>query len=154
MNNNVEHEKYMNLALEEAQKAYDQNEVPVGCIIVDENKKIIAKGYNKVESNKNPLYHAEIIAINKAVEKKGDWRLNNCSIYITSEPCTMCTGAIIQSRIKNVIYSSKNPKFGNIESLSDINKVKFNHKINIVSGVLEEQSKKMLIDFFENLRKK
>ncbi len=144
----------MKIALEEAKKAYDQNEVPVGCIIVDENKEIIARGHNKVESNKNPLYHAEMIAINKAVKKKQDWRLIDCSLYTTSEPCTMCTGAIIQSRIKNIIYASKNPKFGNIESLNDINKVKLNHKINVVSGVLEEQSKKMLIDFFENLRKR
>jgi len=147
------HEENMKKALLEAKKAYDLKEVPIGCVIVDKNNKVIGKGHNTKETMANPLLHAEIIAIEQAVKVIKDWRLNDCSIYITGEPCMMCTGAIIQARIPNLIYGAKMEKFGNIESLIDINNVKLNHRLNITSGVLKEESQELLVKFFKSLRK-
>ena len=143
----------MTEALKEAKKAYTIKEIPVGCVIVDENNNIIGKGFNMKETNKNPLDHAELIAIEEAVKFKKDWRLTGCSIYITAEPCMMCSGAIFHSRISNLIYGTKMEKFGNIESLIDINNVKLNHKINITSRILEDECKTILKEFFKKIRR-
>ena len=144
-NSNVSRETldnyFMNLAFKEAKKAFKKNEIPVGCIIV-KNNKIISKAYNKKEKNNKTVDHAEIIAITKANKKIKNWRLDNCIIYVTMEPCMMCCGAIEQSRIKKVIYGCKNDKYG---YLSKYKKIK--------SELLYEEKYKLLIqNFFKNKR--
>lgn len=146
-------EKYMNLALIEAQKAYDLGEVPVGAVIVYKDI-IVGTGFNKREITNNALAHAEIIAINKACENLNSWRLNDCEIYITLEPCPMCSGAIINSRIKKIIYAASDFKSGSLGSVFNILNFKFNHRPEIISGVLEEKSSGLLKKFFEELRSK
>lgn len=145
-------EKYMKEAIKEAKKSLLTDDVPIGAIIV-ENDKIIARGHNQKEKSKLSTMHAEIIAINKACKKKKDWRLDNCTLYVTNEPCLMCCGAIIQSRIKKVVYGCKNPKFGYVESIETIltNK-KNNHIVEIKQGILEEECTKMLQTFFKKKR--
>ena len=117
-----EHIKYMKIALKEAQIAYLEDEVPVGCVIVKDDK-IIARGHNKKEKNNNAILHAEIVALNKAQKKLNDWHLNDCTMYVTLEPCLMCTGAIIQTRIKKVVYGCLDPKGGAIESVMKIDEI-------------------------------
>jgi len=136
-------EKYMIKAIELAKKAYDLDEIPVGAVIVKDNK-IIGTGYNKKEKEKNPLKHAELIAIEKACKKINDWRLNDCEIYITLEPCQMCLGAIIESRIKKIVYGVSKSKqvFNNLND------------IEIVGGILENESLEILQKFFKNKRNK
>lgn len=136
------YEKYMKIALKQAEKALKYNEVPVGCIIV-KNNKIIAKAYNKKEKTKNVIKHAEIIAISKACEKIKNWRLDNCEIYITMEPCMMCSGAIEQARIKKIIYGVKNENYGFTENLKNIE---------IISQVCESECKKIVQMFFKKRR--
>jgi len=144
-------EYFMKEAIKEAKKALLIDEVPIGCVIVKDNK-IISRGYNKRESKQNSLAHAEVIAINKACKKLGTWRLEDCTMYITLEPCIMCGGAIIQSRIPNVIYSAYDYRFGVNKSLINIFELKFNHTVNIKGGLLEEETSKMISDFFKKLR--
>jgi len=144
-------EYFMKEAIKEAKKALLIDEVPIGCVIVKDNK-IISRGYNKRESKQNSLAHAEVIAINKACKKLGTWRLEDCTMYITLEPCIMCGGAIIQSRIPNVIYSAYDYRFGVNKSLINIFEHKFNHTVNIKGGLLEEETSKMISDFFKKLR--
>lgn len=145
---------YMNLALAEARKAYKKKEVPVGCVIVY-NDKVIAKSHNTRQSTKRATNHAEMIAINKACKKLKAWMLDDTSIYVTLEPCLMCTGAIMQSRIKNVIYAASEPKSGALGSVVDISKVTgFNHTINVKKGVLEEEARTLIQSFFKELRSK
>lgn len=145
--------KYMREALKEAKKALAIDEVPVGCVIVY-NDKIIARGYNKRESSNLSTAHAEIITINKACKKLNSWRLENCTMYVTLEPCLMCSGAIIQSRIPRVVYGAYDYRFGAHKSLINLFDIKTNHTVSIVPGVLEEECSKIISDFFSDLRVK
>ncbi|MGN0308270.1 MAG: tRNA adenosine(34) deaminase TadA [Lachnospiraceae bacterium] len=145
-------EKYMKEALKQAKKAYALGEVPIGCVIVYKDK-IIGRGYNRRNTDKNTLAHAEITAINKASKKMGDWRLEDCTLYVTLEPCQMCAGAIIQSRISKVVMGAMNPKAGCGGSILNILEMpEFNHQAEVVRGVLEEECSRILQDFFKALR--
>lgn len=146
------HEKYMKEALKQAKKAYLLGEVPIGCVIVY-NGKIIGRGYNRRNTDKNTLSHAEITAIRKASKKMGDWRLEGCTLYVTLEPCQMCSGAIVQARITEVVMGSMNPKAGCGGSILNILEMpQFNHQVKVTRGVLEEQCSQMLTTFFKELR--
>lgn len=147
-----QHIKYMKEALRQAKKAYALGEVPIGCVIVNEDK-IIARGYNRRNTDKNTLAHAEITAINRASKKIGDWRLEDCTLYVTLEPCQMCAGAIVQSRITNVVMGCMNPKAGCGGSVLNILEMpEFNHQVNVIRGVMEEECSQILQDFFKELR--
>ncbi|MGM9971954.1 MAG: nucleoside deaminase [Anaeroplasmataceae bacterium] len=145
--------KYMKLAIEEAKKAYKHNEVPVGCVIVCDNK-VIAKAYNKREGSQNSLYHAEILCINKACKKLKSWRLDECDIYVTLEPCPMCSGAIIQSKIKNIYYGAKDYKTGFAGGKFNVFDIKFNYSPNVIGGIMEDECQILIKDFFKMLREK
>ena len=143
----------MKEALKQARKAYDLKEVPIGCVIVYENK-IIARAYNKRNSKKNALAHAEILAIHKANKVLGDWRLEGCTMYVTVEPCQMCAGAIVQARMDQVVIGTMNQKAGCCGSILNLlQHDKFNHRVEIVNGVLEEECSQLMTDFFTSLRK-
>lgn len=142
-------EKYMVIALNQAQKAFKKGEVPVGAVIV-KNDKIISKAYNKREKTKNILNHAEIIAIRKACKRLKSWRLNECEIYVTLEPCLMCSGAIKQARMKRIIYATDSPKYGEIENN---NKVFENSDVLITREICKKDSQKLLKNFFKLRRK-
>jgi len=144
-------EYFMHQALLEAKKAASKLEVPVGCIIVKDNE-IIARAHNLVESKQTVSAHAEIIAINKAAKKLSSWRLEDCEIYVTLEPCIMCSGAIINSRIRTLIYGTSEPKFGACESKTNVFSLTLNHKTEVISGILANESNQMLKDFFQKLR--
>lgn len=147
-------EIYMKEAIKQAQKAVKIEEVPIGCVIVCDNK-IIARSYNKRNSKKNTLAHAELLAINKASKVLGDWRLEDCTMYITLEPCPMCAGAIIQARIKRVVVGSMNMKAGCAGSIINLLQMKqFNHQAELTTGVLEEECGNLLKKFFKDLRNK
>lgn len=147
------HEGYMKEALKQAKKAYANGDVPVGCVIVRDGK-IIARSYNKRNKLNSSLGHAEILAIKKACKKVEDFRLDDCSMYVTLEPCQMCAGAIIQARIKEVYIGAMNPKAGCAGSIIDILHIdKFNHMPYTLTGVLEEENSKLLKDFFKAMRK-
>lgn len=147
-------EIYMKEAIKQAQKAVKIEEVPIGCVIVCDNK-IIARSYNKRNSKKNTLAHAELLAINKASKVLGDWRLEDCTMYITLEPCPMCAGAIIQARIKRVVVGSMNMKAGCAGSIINLLQMKqFNHQAELTTGVLEEECGNLLKRFFKDLRNK
>lgn len=144
----------MNKAIAEAKKAEAIGEVPIGCVIVRDGK-IIARGYNRRKNDKNTLSHAELIAINKACKKTGDWRLEDCVLYVTLEPCQMCAGAIVQARIPLVVEGCKNAKAGCAGSILNLFNVdKFNHKVELIEDVLQEECSTMLTDFFRGLRLK
>jgi tRNA(adenine34) deaminase len=149
-------EKYMKQAIKQAKKAYAIDEVPIGCIIVrDEDGKVIARGYNRRNMDKNTLSHAELNAIRKASKKLGDWRLEGCTMYVTLEPCQMCAGALVQSRIDRVVIGSMNPKAGCAGSVLNLLQIAgFNHQVEIVQGVCREECSAMLSDFFKELREK
>lgn len=142
----------MQNAIDEAKKARSIGEVPVGAVIVLENK-IIGSGYNKRETSKNALSHAEIEAINEACKTLGSWRLLNCDLYVTLEPCPMCIGAIINSRIKKVVFGCADPKSGSCGSLINLTDLPYNHRPEIVSGIMKDECSTLLSDFFKNLRK-
>lgn len=145
-------EKYMKLALKEAKKAYNLGEVPIGCVIVYEGK-IIGRGYNRRNTDKTTLSHAEITAIKKASKYIGDWRLEGCTLYVTLEPCQMCAGAIIQARMDRVVMGSMNPKAGCGGSLLNILESDlFNHQANVTRGVLDDECSALLTKFFKELR--
>ena len=147
-------EKYMREALRQARKAEALLEVPIGCVIV-QNDKIIARGYNRRNTDKNTLSHAELNAIRKASKKTGDWRLEDCTMYITLEPCQMCAGAIVQARMGRVVIGAMNPKAGCAGSILNLLEMpEFNHQVQVERGVLEEECSTMLSDFFRMLRKK
>ncbi len=149
MNNDI---KFMKAALVEAKKAYAKQEIPVGAVIVYQDK-IIARAHNTRVSEKQVFTHAEIKAINKACKKLNSWILEDCTIYVTLEPCLMCTGALLQSRIKRIVYAAKEPKHGVIESIDNVlDNHKLNHKIEITSGILQEESSDLLKKFFRELR--
>ena len=142
----------MKAAIKQAKKAYDLGEVPIGCVIVHEGK-IIGRGYNRRNTDKNTLAHAEITAINKASKKIGDWRLEECTLYVTLEPCQMCAGAIVQARITEVVMGCMNPKAGCGGSILNILEMpQFNHQVKVVRGILEESCSQMLKVFFTELR--
>ena len=145
-------EKYMKEALKQAKKAYALGEVPIGCVIVHEGK-IIGRGYNRRNTDKNTLAHAEITAINKASKVIGDWRLEECTLYVTLEPCQMCAGAIVQARIPEVVMGCMNPKAGCAGSILNIlDMPQFNHQVKVSRGILEADCSQMLKTFFEELR--
>lgn len=145
---------YMQKAICEANKAFVINEIPIGCVIV-KNDEIISTGYNMRNTYKNTLYHAEIIAINKACDIIGDWRLEGCTMYVTVEPCPMCAGAIIQSRLDKVVFGTYNKKAGFAGSVLNIMQMdELNHKVEIESCVLEEESKELMQSFFKAFREK
>ena len=147
-------EKYMKEAIKQAKKAYALGEVPIGCVIVCEDM-IIGRGYNRRITDKNTLSHAELNAIKKASKKLNDWRLDNCEMFITLEPCQMCSGAIVQSRIKKVYIGSMNPKAGCAGSILNLLQMpQFNHQVEIETGILEETCSQMLKQFFRELREK
>ena len=146
--------KFMEAAIEEAQKALTLNEVPIGAVIVY-NDEIIARGYNLRESSHTTLSHAELIAIQEANEKIGSWRLEDCTLYVTLEPCPMCAGAIVQSRIKRVVYGATDPKAGCAGTLMNLlNEPRFNHQVELTAGVLQTECAALLTDFFRALRKR
>jgi tRNA(adenine34) deaminase len=144
--------RFMFAALQEAEKALDENEVPVGAVVV-KDKKIIGRGYNQVERLKDATAHAEMIALTAAANHIGNWRLNECSIYVTLEPCIMCTGALLASRISELFFSEFDPKFGACGSVYNLAEGgKTNHKIKVYSGIYSDESKKLLQYFFLNLK--
>ncbi len=145
-------ESYMSMALEEAQKAYDKKEVPIGAVIVCDGE-VISRAHNTREASNRAVNHAEIIAINKANDKLQSWRLDRCTLYVTIEPCPMCAGAIIQSRIPKVVYGATDIKAGAHKSKLNLFDLEFNHKVEVQSGVLEEESKNIIKKFFKELRK-
>ena len=145
-------EKYMKEALKQAKKAYKLGEVPIGCVIVHEGR-IIGRGYNRRNTDKNTLAHAEITAINKASKFIGDWRLEDCTLYVTLEPCQMCAGAIVQARIPEVVMGCMNPKAGCAGSILNVLEMpQFNHQVLVTRGVLEQECSSMLKTFFSELR--
>ena len=147
--------KYMELALEEANKALKQDEVPIGAIVVDPDGKVIGKGYKRRELDQDATQHAEMIAIREACKNIGLWRLIDCSLFVTLEPCPMCAGAIINSRIKDVYFGAMDPKAGACGSVVDLFSVeKFNHHPHVIRGLFQEKSSQMLKDFFREIRKK
>ena len=146
--------KYMKAAIVQAKKAYALGEVPIGCVIV-QNEKIIARGYNRRNTDKLTLAHAELAAIRKASKRTGDWRLEDCTMYVTLEPCQMCAGAIVQSRMQKVVIGAWNPKAGCAGSVLNLLQMpQFNHQVEIVSGVFERECAQLLSDFFQELREK
>lgn len=147
-------EKYMKEAIRQAKKAYKLDETPIGCVIVHDGR-IIGRGYNRRNTDKSPLAHAEITAIKKASKKLGDWRLEECTLYVTLEPCQMCAGAIIQSRVTRVVVGCMNPKAGCAGSVLNLLDVKaFNHQAELTTGVLEEECSALMTGFFRELRER
>ena len=146
-------EKFMKMALEEAQKASEIGEVPIGAIVV-KNDVVVGRGYNKTETTKDPTAHAEMEAIRMAAKTLGGWRLIGCNLYVTCEPCSMCAGAIVWSRIENLYIGTMDPKAGACGSVFNIvQEEKLNHNVNIETGILQEECSKILKDFFKNLRR-
>ena len=150
----MKHITCMQAAIEEAKKAQNLGEVPIGAVIVKDGE-IIARGYNLRETSQLSNAHAEMIAIAKANEMVGSWRLEDCTLYVTLEPCPMCAGAIVQSRIPTVVFGAHDPKGGCCGTIYNLlDESKFNHRCELVSGVLEEECGQLLSDFFRNLRQK
>ena len=146
-------EYFMLRALKEAKKSELEGEVPVGAVIVYENK-IISRGRNKREISKNAVLHAEMEAISKACKKLGRWRLTGCILYVTLEPCAMCSGAIINSRISKVVYATKDPKSGSCGSVINLFDLPYNHTPEVIFGVMKNECSEILSMFFRNLRQK
>lgn len=143
-------EKYMKEAIKQAKKAYALGEVPIGCVIVYEDK-IIGRGYNRRTIDKNTIAHAEMMAIKKASKKMDDWRLEDCTMYVTLEPCQMCSGAIVQSRMKKVVVGCMNPKAGCAGSILNLLQMEeFNHQVELEIGVLEEECSALMKNFLKN----
>ena len=150
----TDQEKFMREAIRQAKKASLLEEVPIGCVIVHDGK-IIARGYNRRNTDKNTLSHAEITAIKKASKKLGDWRLEECTMYVTLEPCQMCAGAMMQARLTEAVIGCMNPKAGCAGSVLNILEMDgFNHKVQVIRGVLEEECSQMMSQFFRELREK
>lgn len=148
----TEDERFMKKALHQAKRAAAIGEIPIGCVIVRDGK-VIARGFNQRRSRKTTLAHAEMIAIDRASRKLGDWRLEGCTMYVTLEPCQMCSGALVQSRIDRVVIGTMNPKAGCAGSILNILRMpEFNHQVEITGGVLQEECSAVLQDFFRDLR--
>lgn len=148
-----ENEKYMILAIKEAKKAKQKAEVPIGAVIV-KNGKVISRGYNLRESKQNSLKHAEIIAIDKACKKLKNFRLEDCELYVTVEPCLMCAGAIVQSRIKKVYFGTRDEKYGVVSSVANVFSIKANHNVEFEEGICKAECEQLMKDFFKDLRAK
>ena len=149
----IEQERFMKEALKEAKKAYDKEEIPVGTVIVKDGR-IIARGHNLKEIKKSSIGHAEINAINKANKKLDSWRLSDCEMYVTLEPCAMCAGAIIQSRIEKLYIGTMDEKTGACGSVLNILEYKFNHQVEVEYGILGQDCEDILKEFFRHLREK
>ena len=149
----MQKEKYMKEALKEAKKALAKDEVPIGAVIVKDDK-IIARGHNLRETKMNSLKHAEVIAIDKACKKINNFRLEDCELYVTLEPCLMCSGAIVQSRIKKVYFGASDEKYGAVSSVANAFEIKSNHKVEFEQGILKEECETIIKDFFKELRNK
>lgn len=149
----MRHKDFMEIAIQQAYIAKDLGEVPVGCVIV-KDKEIIATGYNQRETVNNATSHAEIIAITKACEKLNTWRLSDCTIYVTLEPCLMCMGAILNARMKTLIFGVNEEKTGGCGGLIDLTQIKFPHKLEVIQGICEYECQDILLDFFKNVRQK
>lgn len=146
--------KYMTEALIEAQKAFELDESPIGAVVVYQDQ-IIGRGYNRRNTDKNPLAHAEVIAINEASQFLGDWRLEECTIYITLEPCPMCSGAIVQARIPRVVFGARSPKAGFAGSVANVLQMEtLNHRCEIVEGICVDEASTLLKTYFKNMRNK
>jgi tRNA(adenine34) deaminase len=147
-------EGYMKEAIKQAKKAYALNESPIGCVIVHDGR-IIARGYNRRNTDKTTLGHAEITAIKKASRIIGDWRLEDCTLYVTLEPCQMCAGAIIQARIPRVVIGAMNPKAGCAGSILNLLEMpQFNHQCEVIRGVMGDECSRLMSQFFKELRKR
>ena len=144
-------EYFMNIALEQARLASNCGEVPVGAVVI-KGGEIVASAFNRRETGKNALYHAELTAIDEACKRLGGWRLFECDIYVTLEPCPMCAGAIINSRIRRLVFGASDPKSGCFGSAADFNSMGFNHRPKVIGGVLESECSALLKEFFLNLR--
>lgn len=150
----MEHEYYMDMALKLAEIAGKLGEIPIGCVIV-RGGEVIGKGFNLRNTRKSSLCHAELIAINEASARLGDWRLEECAIYVTLEPCPMCAGAIVSSRIKTAVFGARNPKAGSCGSIVNLLQVdKFNHQVEIIEGIRGKECSEALTEFFRKLRKR
>lgn len=150
----MDHEKYMKEALREAKKAEQLGEVPIGAVVVKDGQ-IVGRGYNRRELDNDPTAHAEMIAIREASERLGSWRLNDCELYVTLEPCPMCAGAIVQARIDTVVYGTEDPKAGAAGTLLNLlQDERFNHQTNMISGVMKEECSTILTSFFRVLRQR
>lgn len=150
--NSGDHQYFMEQALREAEKAYAREEVPIGAVVVADSR-VIGRGYNLTRSLSDATAHAEMIAITSAAEIIGDWRLENCLLYSTIEPCTMCAGAAVLSRIKTIVFGAKDPKFGACGSIFEIPTDKrLNHRIEIISGIMENESMELMQRFFREIR--
>ena len=144
--------KYMKMALAEARKAYQRKEVPIGAVVVC-NDQVVGRGFNRREQTQDPTSHAEMIALREAAENEASWRLEDCQLYVTLEPCPMCAGAILQSRLKRLIYGASDPKAGAVRSLYQLlDDDRFNHQVEVEAGVMEKESAQLLKDFFRELR--
>jgi len=149
----VNHDVYMSVALAAAKRAAEMGEVPIGALIVSDSNQILAVAGNRRELDKDPTAHAEILAIRRAAERLGDWRLYGCRAYVTLEPCPMCAGALLQARVKTVCFGASDPKGGALGSLIDLRRILgYNHQLEVVGGIMEPQCGKILKDFFKKLR--
>ena len=147
-------QKYMQMALAEARKAYQRAEVPIGAVVVCDDR-VVGRGFNLREQTQDPTSHAEIIALKEAAKEQASWRLENCQLYVTLEPCPMCAGAILQSRLKRLVYAADDPKAGAVKSLYQLlGDNRFNHQVEVVSGVMEAEAAQLLKDFFRELRER
>lgn len=150
----MDHQKYMKLAIEQAQKAADIGEVPIGAVLVHENQ-VIAQAFNDRETSQNPLHHAELMVIEQGSKILNKWRLSDCTLYVTLEPCPMCAGAIIQSRVGHVVFGAFDPKAGCVGSLMDLPRdERFNHTPEVITGILEKECGDLLRTFFKGLRQR
>lgn len=148
------HEHFMQEALKEARKAYKKDEAPVGAVIIKDGA-VIARGHNERETKQDGTLHAEVTAIRKACKKLGSWRLSDCDMYVTLEPCVMCAGALIQARVRRVYFGASDPKAGAAGSVVNLLEIdRFNHKVEVVKGLLEEECSGILKEFFRELRKR
>lgn len=148
----MEHEKYMQMAISLAEKAAAAGEIPVGCIIVDALGSVIGSGQNTRERSRSALGHAELSAIEEACQAKADWRLSDCTIYVTLEPCPMCTGAIINARIPTVVYGAREENFGSCGSVVDLFSERYGHRPAVYGGILEKECVQLMRDFFQKMR--
>ena len=148
----MEHEKYMQMAISLAEKAAAAGEIPVGCIIVDALGSVIGRGHNTRERSRSALGHAELSAIDEACRIKADWRLSDCTIYVTLEPCPMCTGAIINARIPTVVYGAREDNFGSCGSVIDLFSERYGHRPAVYGGILEKECSQLMRDFFQKMR--
>ena len=148
----MSHKKYMQMAIDLAEQAFKEGEAPVGCVVINALGEQIGAGYNKREQKKDATAHAEIEAISTACEKIGDWRLDGCSLYVTLEPCPMCAGAIIMSRIEKVFYGAREAKTGSCGSVLNLFMEPYGHKVGVTGGVMEKQCSELLSRFFRGIR--